>query len=93
MGVKFSCPENTHKSNITLTHLIIYRNIYVYTYTYIYTEAYHAYMHAITVIEKKKNLKENTEGHMGGKEEKKRRGEDSQGRTHKIHSLTTFSLV
>lgn len=35
----------------------------------------YAYMHAITVIEKKKNLKENTEGHMGGKEEKKRKRE------------------
>jgi hypothetical protein len=66
MGVKFSCPENTHKSNITLTHLIIYRNIYVYTCTYIYTEAYHAYMHAITINEKEvMNLKESRERFMG----------------------------
>lgn len=35
----------------------------------------YVYMYAIIVIEKKKNLKENIEGYMGGKEEKKRKRE------------------
>ena len=45
-------PENIHTSNIIQTEQVIFRNIYVYTCTYIYTEAYHAYMHAITINEK-----------------------------------------